>query len=586
MRSNHWRLLAVLFLAGVVGCGGKKDADSDSGGGAAGDKAWKKPFDTTFVTPDCFAAIIVHPQRIAQAPALAGSAEMAELEKSEGFKEVVGDIGFDPRDLEQVAFLMIPPAGTERGGDEPGVAAILRWAKPVDGKALLQKWNKDSDLREDKHSGKTYFTRVPKNEVLRKFASREAFYLPDDRTMVICPFEKQLQAVLDSGGKKGPMSEYLRGVDLDRDGVAAFVAEPAKSLMEPLAQEMARSAPPGLSELGKFPGYVKSATLSVNLFDAEMLKLVVEGTNADAATSLHNIAKALHGMLKQMYPQVREEMSKAPGGLPEDVKKTVLNLADQAVEGLRVAKSGDIVDISLRMKDAQAGVKLLPMLVRAISDAREAARSSMRMFKLHQLSRAMQTALQAKNQFPAAASRVPNGKPLLSWRVQLLPYLDGGEVYKELHLDEPWDSEHNKKLIAKIPDVFRSDSKDGVPEGHTTVMVFAGEGTPFGLEKGATPGQITDGLSNTIMLVDAGPDKAVPWTKPQDLPFDPVNSIAALGRISDRGFIVALFDGSVRRLPRNIPAATLKALITHAGGETVDWSSINGPPRSGPGPSR
>jgi hypothetical protein len=578
MRSKHWRLLAVLFLAGVVGCGGKKDAESDSGGGAAGEAAWKRPFDTAVVLPDCFAAIVVHPQRIAKASALARSPEMAELEKSPEFKEVVDKLGFDPRELEQAAMLFTAPSADAGPRGEPGVVAVLRWAKPVDGKALFQKWNPDSDLREDKHAGKTYFTRVPKNEVLRKFGSREAFYLPDNRTMVVCPFDKQLQSVLDSGGKKGPMSEHLRSLDMDRDALAAFVAEPARKLMEPLSKEIARSAPLGMSELGKLPTYVKAATLTLNFFDAEMLKLSVQGTDAKAAESLDNIATALHKMLKTMYPDMREEMSKSSDVLPADVKKTALNLADQVVAGLNVNKSGDKVEIALRMQDSQTVTRLLPMLTAAFRNARTAAQESLRMARLSQISRAMFSAETQTGRYPSAALRDAGGKPLLSWRVQLLPYLDGGaEIYKQFHLDEPWDSAHNKKLIAKMPDIYKGDPKDDVPEGHTTVMVFTGAGTPFGLDKGFSQTQIRDRFGDTISFVAAGPDKAVPWTKPQDLPFDPTNPIAALGRIPDTGFIAAMFDASVRRLPKNIPAAMLKALITHDGGETVDWQQIGKP---------
>ena len=141
------------------------------------------------------------------------------------------------------------------------------------------------------------------------------------------------------------------------------------------------------------------------------------------------------------------------------------------------------------------------------------------MMHLMQIGLAMFNAEMRNRRFPANF-RGADGKPLLSWRVQLLPFIEGGEIYKEFNLDEPWDSEHNKKLIPKIPAVFRGDPKAGLPEGHTIVMAFAGEGTPFGGEKGITVPQIKDGLSNTIALVAVGPDKAVPWTKPQDLPFD------------------------------------------------------------------
>src|SRR5215208_5386317 len=47
-----------------------------------------------------------------------------------------------------------------------------------------------------------------------------------------------------------------------------------------------------------------------------------------------------------------------------------------------------------------------------------------------------------------------NGKALLSWRVQILPYLEEDKLYFEFKLDEAWDSDHNKKLIEKLPKTY------------------------------------------------------------------------------------------------------------------------------------
>ena len=49
--------------------------------------------------------------------------------------------------------------------------------------------------------------------------------------------------------------------------------------------------------------------------------------------------------------------------------------------------------------------------------------------------------------FPPAYSVDKDGRPLHSWRVLLLPYLDEEELYKQLRLDEPWDSPHNKAVF-------------------------------------------------------------------------------------------------------------------------------------------
>ena len=73
---------------------------------------------------------------------------------------------------------------------------------------------------------------------------------------------------------------------------------------------------------------------------------------------------------------------------------------------------------------------------------------------MKQIALAMHNFHDTHRSFPAAFKVDEEKKPLLSWRVELLPFLEQGELYKQFKHDEPWDSEHNKKLIAKMPQVF------------------------------------------------------------------------------------------------------------------------------------
>ena len=167
---------------------------------------------------------------------------------------------------------------------------------------------------------------------------------------------------------------------------------------------------------------------------------------------------------------------------------------------------------------------------------------------------------------PKPASRDKEGRPLLSWRVHLLPYLKEEATYDKFHLDEPWDSPHNLKLIKEIPEVFRLSRENR--DGKTSVMLFVGDGTAFG-DGTANLGfrDIVDGMSHTMMAVEAGADKAVPWTKPEDLTYDAKNPAAALGTIPPEGFWALFFDGKIRLFAGDIDPALLKALLTHNGGE-------------------
>jgi hypothetical protein len=188
---------------------------------------------------------------------------------------------------------------------------------------------------------------------------------------------------------------------------------------------------------------------------------------------------------------------------------------------------------------------------------------------------------------PTVARLDAKGKPLLSWRVELLPYLDEEALYKEFHLDEPWDSEHNKKLIGRMPACYRCPSAKLADGGKTTYLAPVGKNTMFPSDgKRVHFADVADGLSNTLMLVDAEPARAVNWTKPDDLLYDPAKPRAGLGGQHTAGTAVLFGDGSTRLLPATVDNKTLQALFTRNGGEVVDSAALgptqNSPPRSTP----
>jgi hypothetical protein len=138
-------------------------------------------------------------------------------------------------------------------------------------------------------------------------------------------------------------------------------------------------------------------------------------------------------------------------------------------------------------------------------------------------------------------------------------------------LNEPWDSKHNKKLLAKMPRVFALPGSKAKP-GETYIQAFAGKDAFFEGKRGLRmPAAFRDGLSNTIMFVEAA--KAVPWTKPEDLPYDAKKPLPKLGGHFSGGFLVAMCDGSVRFVKNSVTKKTLRNAITRNDGEPLgpDW---------------
>ena len=171
--------------------------------------------------------------------------------------------------------------------------------------------------------------------------------------------------------------------------------------------------------------------------------------------------------------------------------------------------------------------------------------------------------------FPPPAIFDKNGKPLLSWRVKLLPFLEQQPLYKEFHLDEPWDSQHNLKLLERMPSVYRCPLSKAADRNHTVYQVPCGPSTIFPAPESTSIRNITDGTSNTILLVETDEEHAVPWTKPDDWQFDPERPGAGLAGHFPEVFFVGAADVSVHELPLTIETDRLRGLFTRNGREPV-----------------
>jgi hypothetical protein len=167
---------------------------------------------------------------------------------------------------------------------------------------------------------------------------------------------------------------------------------------------------------------------------------------------------------------------------------------------------------------------------------------------------------------------------ILSWRVNLCPYVDQGSLYKQFDLKQPWDGPANRTLLEKNPSVYMSMYSDE-PE-KTPWQAFVGAGTAFEPDgrKLSLMEDFPDGLATTVLIIEA--NQLVPWSKPADIPYGPNVPLSSFGReyyretprpivgmVRDPDFHVIMADGSVRFLSADVSEETQRAMIVRDDGK-------------------
>ncbi len=196
---------------------------------------------------------------------------------------------------------------------------------------------------------------------------------------------------------------------------------------------------------------------------------------------------------------------------------------------------------------------------------------------LQRIAMAMREYEAAQGCFPPAYVTDKQGKPLYSWRVLLLPYLGQQDLYDQYRLDEPWNSENNHEVSDLAVEMFQCPGQPDTKLPTTNYLMVVGEHT---ISNGRQPRkitEITDGLTDTIMLVEVA-DSLIYWAQPEDLHFDKLSFAINGGKRREissyhrDGANVAFCDGSVRLLKKSTNPQLVKAMLTIDGGEPIPRS--------------
>jgi hypothetical protein len=174
---------------------------------------------------------------------------------------------------------------------------------------------------------------------------------------------------------------------------------------------------------------------------------------------------------------------------------------------------------------------------------------------------------------PPAYIADESGRPIHSWRVLILPFLEEEALYRKYRFDEPWDGPNNRLLHGQVVRVYECPAVSRNTT-ETSYMAVVGKETAWPGAEAASPARITDGSSATLQVVEVGRSR-VHWMEPRDLGFSgmpfKVNAKVPGGiRSQHQGRSHAMrCDGSVTALPNDISPAEVRALLTCAGNEDL-----------------
>lgn len=332
----------------------------------------------------------------------------------------------------------------------------------------------------------------------------------------------------------GEMGKAPVKIAIDMEQDRAFFVE---------AVDMAKQqgVPPMVLPFLDLPKKINLLTLSIDPNSDEMLKLTAKTSKPSDAKFVANSLDGLLGIAKM-----------ATGQAPKGAPGVELYQAISANTKTSVKDNDTFLIIK-----KPAGFD--DLLLKTMAQAEEMNKEMQRANNLKQLLLAMHNYESTFKVVPFTHDMNGRASLELSWRVRVLPYIEQANMYNQFKLDEAWDSENNKPFAEQMPDIYGKDSKSG----KTAYCWIESDVQRFA--------QITDGLSNTIAMIESS--ELAPWTEAKDVSIEAAEKMI-LGLPDGQEIYVGMYDGSVRKLSNKIPADKLHAMLTPNGGEVVDTTDF------------
>ena len=494
--------------------------------------AEEAPFEANFVPGDATAVIMLRMSKISQQ-----------------YKQIAAKFPEMPQDIEEMPLvpkgcseITIIVGETAREGGSPQIAMVLK---------LDSKENRDAAKKKLLRGREMTVETVLLADV--EVGGSDAAYNVDDKTLIVGEKEWVKQLVVN-----GPVSKsmLIRTDDWKKgaNGDILIAVDPYKALN---GMQLQRVMGPAYALVSPLISSPHIDTLAIDIEKDLNLNWTILAENDKYPTLAE---ETIQGIKASVSSMLESQLKKSPN---EDMSFALKLLKDTKIE-----RADKRLIVSLTADTPALNKAVLMLIAPAIRASRLAAERAEQANHLKQVMLALHNYHDAYKGFPPAIIIDKESGVARSWRVEILPYIEQQALYDAYRKNEPWDSEANKKVLAKMPFLYRHPSQ---PADSVNTSVFAayGAGLMFEKKSGVSIGfrDITDGTSNTIAIVEAKRD--IPWTKPEEIEFDvTAPKLPELG-FAPEGYQVGFGDGSVRFIARSIDTTLLFKFLTRAGGEVV-----------------
>lgn len=476
------------------------------------------------------------------------------------------ELGLDPLNVERVISSMIPPLA-----GPPNYAILVQLTERINLSELPPKLTQHTVPAQ--RDGQAYLK--------SQNPMAPSMYWVSDNSLLLAP-EHTLNQLL-STNPSGPDDFAKQLADCENDDFALLVnLAGLRPLIQIGLNQVASDVPVEFQDYLEIPSLLQQARLRMSFSGTGPIELSAVANDEKAAERIDELiaqlidtyraeAASQAAVLLQSEDPVEQAMGRYINRVTPDWSEQFVPTREGERFTIFEAAPGE--NSFIGSNSILLGGFMVALLLPAVQAAREAARRTASMNNIKQLLLSLLNHEASYRSFPAYASFDDNGKPLLSWRVHILPFLEEQALYEKFRLDEPWDSEHNRQLIPLMPDVYLDPSspKYTVQDGHTHYLGVKGERMMFdGSAQGRGIATITDGTANTIIVVQCNDEAAVPWTKPQDFEPDQKTPLAGLANGFHPGvFLAGFVDGHVQNVSNAIDPEMFWAMLTATGGELV-----------------